>query len=138
MRLEDCLKEGFLRKHRFPPEVMQKELENAEKHLANAKKCIESEMYDLASVSIYTSMFHAARAILFRDGFKERNHVCVIAHLRKNYPALREHLKVLDSYRRARHSALYGIDAEEDPEEAVHGIELAEEFILEVKKILEI
>ena len=138
MRLEDCLREGFLKKHRFSPEVIEKELVNAEKHLADARKCIDSEMYGLATVSIYTSMFHAARAILFRDGFKERNHVCVIAYLRKNYPALQEHVKVLDSYRRARHSALYGIDAEEDPEEAVHGIELAEEFILEVKKILEI
>ncbi len=136
MRLEDCLEEGFLRKHRFPPEVMQKELENAEKHLANARKCIESEMYDLASVSIYTSMFHAARAILFRDGFKERNHVCVIAHLRKNYPALREHVRLLDSYRRTRHSALYGIDTEEDSEESTQGIELAENFILAVKKVL--
>ncbi len=136
MRLEDCLKSGFLKKHRFSPDVIEKELDNAEKHLADARKCIASEMYGLATVSIYTGMFHAARAILFRDGFKERNHVCVIAHLRKNYPALREHVRVLDSYRRARHSALYGIDAEEDPEEAVHGIELAEGFILEVKKIL--
>lgn len=138
MRLEDCLEEGFLRKHKFPLEVIQKELENAQKHLANARKCIDSEMYDLASVSIYTGMFHAARAILFRDGFKERNHVCVIAHLRKNYPAMREHVRVLDSYRRTRHSALYGVDNEEDPEEAVHGIELAEGFIQAVKNVLEI
>ena len=136
MRLEDCLKSGFLKKHRFSLDVIEKELENAEKHLADAGKCIDSEMYGLATVSIYTSMFHAARAILFRDGFKERNHVCVIAYLRKKHPQLREHVKVLDSYRRARHSALYGIDAEEDPEEATHGIELAEGFIVEVKKIL--
>lgn len=137
MRLEECLKSGFLKKHRFSPDVIDKELENAGNHLSDARKCIASEMYGLATVSIYTGMFHAARAILFRDGFKERNHVCVITYLRKNYPPLQEHLKVLDSYRRARHSALYGIDAEEDPEEAVHGIELAENFILEVKKILE-
>ena len=137
MRLEDCLEQGFLREHRFPSEIIQKELENSEKHLADARKCITSEMYGLATVSIYTSMFHAARSILFRDGFKERNHVCVIAHLRKNYPSLREQVRVLDSYRRTRHSALYGIEIEDNPEESIHGIDLAESFIQAIRSILE-
>ena len=79
MRLEKCFEEGLLKEHIFPLEVIEREMKNARHHIKNARQCVDSKMYDLAVVSIYTSMFHAARAILFKEGFKERSHVCVIA-----------------------------------------------------------
>ena len=57
-------------------------------------------------------------------------------NLRKNYPDLKEHVKVLDNYRRTRHTALYGIDYGSDKDGAVYGIELAESFIRVVESIL--
>ena len=137
MRLKQCYEEGLLKKHKFPSEVIEKELENAKRHLANARKCLETGMNDLSTVSIYTAMFHAARAILFRDGIKERSHVCVIAYLRKNYPSLNEHVKILDNYRRTRHTALYGIEYSMDEDESSYGIKLAEDFIMAVEGVLQ-
>ena len=136
MRLKQCYEEGLLKKQKFPSEVIEKELDNAERHLANAKKCIETGMYDLSTVSIYTAMFHAARAILFRDGIKERSHVCVIAYLRNNYPSLNEHTKIFDNYRRTRHTALYSIEFTQDIDDSGYGIELAKDFVEAVKGVL--
>jgi uncharacterized protein (UPF0332 family) len=64
-------------------------------------------MYDLAVVSVYTAMFHAARAILFRDDIKERSHICVIQYIKEKYPHLTEYANALDSYREQAHDALW-------------------------------
>ena len=113
--------------------MIGKEIDNANKHLENASVCIDKNMYGLAVVSIYTSMFHAARAILFRDGIKERSHICIIIYLKERYPTLEDYVKVLDSYRRTRHTALYGIDSDINKDDATYGIDLAKKFIKAVK-----
>ncbi len=138
MRLDDCFSEGLLRKYPFPPEVVHKEVQNAERHMENANRCIEDGMYDLALVSVYTAMFHAARAILFRDGVKERSHICVITYLREKYPEMERYSRIMDMYRRQRHTMLYGIDAEALEEDAREGVELAIEFLEAVRGILKI
>ena len=69
-------------------------------------------MYDLAVVSVYTAMFHAARAILFRDGIKERSHICVVTYIKEKYPHLSEYANTLDSYRKSRHTMLYGLEVD--------------------------
>jgi len=85
MKLKECFKRGLLRKEQFPEEIGKQEVSNAIRHLKNAEKCLQEGMYDLSVVSIYTSMFHAARAILFRDGIKERSHICVISYIKNHY-----------------------------------------------------
>jgi len=55
-------------------------------------------------------MFHAARAILFRDGVKERSHECIPIYLNERYPELERIANTLDSHRRFRHNAIYGLD----------------------------
>ncbi|MEF3245623.1 MAG: HEPN domain-containing protein [Caldisericaceae bacterium] len=97
--MKDCYEKELLRVFKFDRSVVKKEISNAKRHLTNAKKCVKDEMYDLVVVSVYTSMFHAARAILYRDGFKERSHICLIEYIREKYPKLNDFLKILDTYR---------------------------------------
>ena len=70
------------------------------------------------------------------DGIKERSHVCLISYLRSKYPDLAHHIRVLDSYRRFRHTALYALDVEIDENESKESIRLAVEFVKEIEKIL--
>ncbi len=137
MNTEECFKKGLLRKFEFPSEVVAKEIKNAERHLENATRCMDAEMHDLAVVSVYTAMFHAARAILFKDGIKERSHICVILYLNNNYPELKNYVKILDVYRRSRHTMLYGIDVEDVAEDANQGISAAKEFIEKTREVIE-
>ena len=136
MKLKDCFSDGLLRKAALPPEVYAKEIENAERHIDNALFCIEGEKYDLAVVSVYTSMFHTARSILFKDGLKERSHVCIIIYLKEKYPKLDEHTRILDSFRRSRHLMLYGIDVEALEDDARQGVAEAKRFLEVVRSIV--
>jgi uncharacterized protein (UPF0332 family) len=108
--LTECFEEGLLREYKFAKSVVDKELVNANRHLSNACICVKDKMYDLAIVSVYTAIFHAARAILFRDNLKERSHICVIQYIKEKYPRLIEYANALDSYRESRHAMLYGLN----------------------------
>ena len=134
MNVNDCFKKGLLKRNDFPEKIIGKEIENSKKHLKNASQCLEEGMLDLAVVSVYTAMFHAARAILFKDGIKERSHICVMIYLKEKYPDLAEYATIFDNYRRSRHTMLYGMDVEVIEDDAKLGIEQAEEFISKIEK----
>ena len=134
LNLKECFEEGLLREYKFAKSVVDKEIVNANRHLSNARICVKDQMYDLVVVSVYTAMFHAARAILFRDGIKERSHVCLIAYIKEKYPQLNEYANTLDSYRESRHAMLYGLEVEAMKDDATYGIYIAKEFIEAVKK----
>lgn len=81
-------------------------------------------------------MFHASRAILFRDGIKERSHECIPVYLKERYPELETQANILDSYRRFRHDAIYGLDFVMDEEEARTALESAKDFLEKIKIFL--
>lgn len=82
-------------------------------------------------------MFHAARSILFRDGIKERSHLCVISYLQETYPQLKRLANQLDTYRRNRHNTLYALDFLVSDDEAQQAIEDAEQFYRKIKEIID-
>ena len=136
MRLKECFDKGLLRKLDLPEGAPMEELANSRRHLDNARKCAKSGMPDLAVVSAYTSMFHSARALLFRDKIKERSHVCVVAYIQETYPDLAGHARTLDAYRMERHVMLYGLRPSAKEDDALKGIEAAEQFIKAVEREL--
>jgi len=82
-------------------------------------------------------MFHAARSLLFRDGVKERSHVCVISYLRDTYPKLRRLANQLDTYRRNRHNTVYALDFLISDEEAQQAIDDADHFYHQIRDIIQ-
>ena len=82
-------------------------------------------------------MFHSARAILFKDGIKERSHLCIVSYLRETYPRLKRLANQLDAYRRNRHNTLYALDFLISGDEAQQAIEDAEKFYRRIKDILD-
>lgn len=85
----------------------------------------------------YTAMFHAARALLFRDGIKERSHICTVSYLRETYPRLRRLANQLDVYRRNRHNTLYALDFLISDDEAHQAIKDAEIFYKQISDIVD-
>ena len=134
MNIDDCFKEGLLKRIKPQLETAKKEIENAKKYLDKARKNEGMGIHDIAVIAAYTSMFHAARTILYRDGIKERSHICIVLYLKSKYPELREQARILDTYRRFRHTALYGIEDIIDNVEAETSIKLADEFIKIIEK----
>ena len=74
-------------------------------------------------------MFHAARAILFKDGVKEHSHVCIPVYLKDAYPELEPYANILDTYRIYREKVAYGLDIVVMENEARDAIDNAAEFV---------
>lgn len=77
MDIESCLQEGFLQRIKVERDLIEKELEEAKYDLEKAKHAIEEDDFKWSIVKSYYSMFHAARAVLFSLGLKERRHFAI-------------------------------------------------------------
>jgi len=133
MKLADCYKEGLLRKTKPSKQYASKSLETSLKYIQNAKDNLEMKNNNLVIFCSYTAMFHSVRALLFRDGVKERSHLCIVSYIKEKYPDLRRLSNQLDAYRRNRHNTLYALDFLISDYEAEQAIKDAKEFYKEIK-----
>lgn len=114
----------------------------AEHKLHRAEADLDTGSYEEAMLAAYTSMFHSARALLFKDGYKERNHYGLCIYIREKYSGIIEmkYINELNALRTIRHKIIYGdedINIREVQEaEAESAIKLAKGFLVVVKKII--
>jgi len=135
MTVEDLLREGMLK--RIPPsrERAVKSLIVAERYFTSAKKSFDARIDDMAIVAAYSSVFHAARAILFLDGMAERSHVAIYEYLKEKHKALgTDAIETFNMYRRLRHAVAYGLETQVSAKDSQEALNFATEFIEKVKK----
>ncbi len=137
MRVKDCFKEGLLKKTKPSKQYAKKSLDASLVYIENAKDNLQMNNNNLVIFCSYTAMFHAARALLFRDGIKERSHLCTVSYLRETYPRLKRLANQLDSYRRNRHNTLYGLDFLVSDDEAHQAVKDAELFYKQIRNIID-
>lgn len=77
MDIKECIRKGFVSKMGPDMKLVEKELKSAEYDLSRAKDSIKDGDFKWAIIQSYYSMFHAARALLFAIGLKERRHFAV-------------------------------------------------------------
>lgn len=77
MDIEECLKMGFLTKIEPDKKLIEKEIKEAEYDLGRAEAAVEENDWKWCIVQSYYSMFHAARAVLFSLGYRERRHFAI-------------------------------------------------------------
>ena len=127
---------------RVPPNKDKaiKSLEKSKHLLELAESELNSGFYESAIVSAYMSVFHAARAILFRDGFKERSHYALYVYISEKYEGKMEKwlINELNALRLQRHELMYDIEKSVEvlEEDANTALNIAKEFLRSVKKIL--
>jgi uncharacterized protein (UPF0332 family) len=135
---DSCVSQGLLRK--IPPSLRQsqEQMKKAEVLLSEAKLALGSDSPNSAVIGAYSAMLDSARAVLFRDGWREKSHACVAKYLEAKYSKeLGEEAVVLfDEYRDKRHKTMYSGDYYPDMEEARRVVSFAEKFVGSVKKLL--
>jgi len=139
MRTYDCFKKRLLRRVKPDPFKVTKALEMAKLKEKRAEELFENDFFEESIVSSYTSMFQAARAILFNDGVIEKSHACVVAYLRENYSSNlgQSMINWLDTYRLERHESFYGLEKSTiDKDEAEDALNKSKKFLESVKQIL--
>ena len=136
MNVKDCFSQGLLVDVEPSREKAEKSLESACEILGKAEDNQNMGHHDVCLILCYTAMFHAARAVLFRDGVKERSHVCIPLYLKSRHPELDKEANTLDAYRRARHSALYGLDIATAREDAETALEMARDILARMRGVV--
>ena len=79
---QECLKKGKIKKFSRGRALALKELEIAGSDLARAKKTLKDRDYKWATIQVYYSMFHSARALLYYKNYREHSHYCLIRAIR--------------------------------------------------------
>jgi len=62
--------------------LVKKELSVAISDLSDAKAGYENERYKWSTIQGYYAMFHAARALIYSQGYREKSHYCLAVALR--------------------------------------------------------
>lgn len=137
---QECMHKGLLRK--IPPSQEKAEASNAaaKQWLEEAEKNIKNKAHHSSILSSYLGMFHAARAILFRDGIREKSHYCIARYLEEEYVKKKklelQWVELLDHYREIRHNNQYSLHFFASPAEAESTLLKAKEFAERMKRLL--
>ena len=75
--IDDCFERGLLRRVEPSRTKSEQSLLSARDWLSEAEKNLEAGAFRSAVSSAYLAVFHSARAILFRDGVREKSHYWV-------------------------------------------------------------
>ena len=116
----------------------QKELDSAEYDLERAINSLEEEDFKWAAVQSYYSMFHAAKALVLKKGYREKSHFCLVIALRELYvnedTLNTEMVENLELCMHLRHEADYGLAYHQESAETA--IKYAGEFLNDALKLL--
>lgn len=138
--LDKCFEKGLIRKTLPSEEKAMKSINKAKRWLEEAKKNFEFGLFDSCLVSSYSAMFHSARALLLRDGFREKSHYCLARYIEEKYVNTKKlsHVIVdlLDRFRELRHEDLYELDFFATKEDAEESIKNAGLVIQEIEKLI--
>jgi uncharacterized protein (UPF0332 family) len=63
-------------------ELVEKELSVARSDLMDAKAGYENHRFKWSTIQAYYAMFHAARALIYFRGYREKSHYCLSVALR--------------------------------------------------------
>lgn len=137
---KDCIKEGLLKRIPASQDKALKSIEKGEKWLEDGQKSSQIEAFDSSVLASYMGFFHSARAVLFRDGFRERSHACIARYLEEIYVKSgkleKEWVELLDHYREIRHEDQYNLSFITTKDEAEKALKSALEFIQRMKTLL--
>lgn len=138
MNFNDCLRNGFIKKDTSAKDRVKKSIEIAIRFLHSAKKNIDMQEFEMATIAAYNSIFHSAISMLFYNGYVERSHVCLIVALKTLYNKNQDILDLLNTFdkiRISRHNIQYGCSLV-NKKDTEFVLDFAKMFLEESKKTI--
>lgn len=136
--LKECLEKRFLVKSKSDEELSNKELNEAEYDLEKAEKALKDKDHKWCIVKCYYSMFHAAKAILCKEGYMEKKHIAIVVVLEELNKEGKIENKFVNDFKAAmsaREDADYHYSYSQ--ETAEYDLEICKEFLNMTKGFLE-
>ena len=133
-----CLEKRWLVTMPEARHLVTKELDVAQDDLVEAEAGYERGSYKWSTIQSYYAMFHAARALLYGQGYREKSHYCLSVAMRHLFVSkgLLEDALIddMDDARALREDADYRADFSEIG--AHHNLEAAKRFIVRAMDLL--
>lgn len=79
---KQCLESGKIVNFARGKNLVKKELSVARNDLSDAKAGYQDQRYKWSTIQAYYAMFHAARALIYSRGYREKSHYCLAVALR--------------------------------------------------------
>jgi len=138
--LERMLEERKLLRIKPDRKLVTKEIKGAEYDLTRARRSLEEKDFKWATVQAYYSMFHAARALLYSEGYREKSHTALRIAVKELFEASgkmsSELLRTFEDAMLLREEADYGLEFSES--NSVEVVEDAQHFLGTAKQLLHI
>jgi uncharacterized protein (UPF0332 family) len=80
-----CLRQGSIAPFSAAKRLVSKEFGQADHDLQAAIKSNDNGEHKWATIQAYYAMFHAARALLYAEGYREKSHYCLSTALLELY-----------------------------------------------------
>lgn len=138
-KLEECFEDGKLQTVLPSEEKARQSLRVAHENLYEAQGAARGELFRAATNSIYVAIFHAARAVLFRDGIREKSHFCLEQYLNTYVASGKLESKWIAffaSQRSKRDINQYGFEPPATREELDVSMQLAAQFLDQMETLL--
>ena len=139
--LSDCFERRLLTNTGPSTGLARKSLKQAEIFLVDAVDLINIGKSRMATIALYNAFFHTARALLFRDGIKERSHFCIARYIEEKYVCKgllkADFLSYLDALRDARHETQYSLDVISLEIDMNTAVGICREFMKAVEGLIE-
>ena len=138
LEFQRCLEKRWLVTMPEARHLVMKELEVAQDDLAEAEAGYERGSYKWSTIQSYYAMFHAARALLYSRGYREKSHYCLsvaMRHLFASKGLLKDSMvDDMDDARALREDADYRAAFSEVG--AHHNLEAAKRFVARAMELL--
>lgn len=135
----DCIKENLLRK--IPPSKDKaiQSMKKAHQWLKESETSLKGVAFNSSILVSYIAMFHAARSILFVDGYREKSHACVARYLEEKYVKTgkleRKWVELLDHSREIRHNDQYNLSFISTRKDAEYALKSARDFLSAIEEL---
>lgn len=133
-----CLENKSLIKVDIDKDLIEKEITASKNDLKDSEDVLGLKKYKLATITSYYSMFHAARALLYSKGYREKSHFCLRMALKNlfvdNNLLEPSFLDAYDMAKELRENADYKSEFSE--ENAKKLVNKAKKFLSKTKKLL--
>lgn len=141
IKYSECVQKKLLRKVPASTAGSKQSIKKAELWLDESLNSFKAGNYNLSVLGSYLAMFHSARAILFRDGWREKSHACVARYIEEHYAKTGKldikWIQLFDFQRNLRHNDQYDMSFTVTDKEAENAIKSSASFIDEMKKLLD-
>ena len=131
LEFQRCLDKHWLVRMPEARSLSSRELDVAGDDLTEAQAAYERRSYKWSTIQAYYAMFHAARALLYSQGYREKSHRCLSVAMRHLFVAkgILEAVLIdgLDDVRALREDADYR--TEFSPIGAEHSVNVARQLV---------